>query len=345
MGEERLQLEFQSGRKLRYGENDHQQAHFFPEPVGVESNVGSARQLHGKELSYNNLVDADAALEAVRDLQDRPAVAIIKHTNPCGFATGDRLEQAFEAAWQSDPVSAFGSVIAVSRRLDLATAQRLKGRFVEVLIAPGFDADALEFLCAKSKDLRILDISTLVAPTPRPVYKHILGGMLAQDRDVELSKRWDTATQAAFPEALSATAAFAWKACKHVKSNAIAIGYEYAPGCHQLIGMGPGQPNRIDSNEKLAQPRARETLARIAEEKQLDSKAFDTQTFINEALGKCVLASDAFFPFDDNVKAAHAGGIFYIVQPGGSVRDPEVVKTANELGMAMIFAGNRHFRH
>ena len=135
-------------------------------------------------------------------------------------------------------------------------------------------------------------------------------------------------------------AEFTWKACKHVKSNAITLGFEYAPGCHTLIGMGPGQPNRIDSNLKLCQPRARENLARMAGEKKLEPTAF-----VREALGRCVMASDAYFPFDDNVKAAHAGGIKYLVQPGGSLRDAEVIATANRLGIAMIFTGTRHFRH
>ncbi len=336
-----LRLSFQPGKALRYGENDHQKATFYPEYPGVEANLGSCRQLHGKELSYNNLVDADAALEAVRDLHEVPAVAIIKHTNPCGYATGKTLAQAFESAWQADPVSAFGSVIAVSRKLDMATAELLKGRFVEAVVAPGFEPDALDFLQKKSKDIRLLDLGTLIAPQPRKVYKHILGGMLEQDRDVELWRKWETATTLSFPNEVRPLAGFTWRACKHVKSNAIVMGYEYEAGCYTLVGMGPGQPNRIDSNLKLCQPRARENLARIAE-----SKGFaDVEAFVREAMGRCVMASDAFFPFDDNVRAAHEGGIRYIVQPGGSLRDAEVVATANELGIAMVFTGTRHFRH
>jgi phosphoribosylaminoimidazolecarboxamide formyltransferase/IMP cyclohydrolase len=335
-----LRLNFQPGRPLRYGENDHQQATFFPEFPGTESNLGSARQLHGKELSYNNLVDADAALEAVRDLHEVPAVAIIKHMNPCGYATGKTLAQAFEAAWQGDPVSAFGSVIAVSRKMDLATAELLKGRFVELLIAPGFDADALDYLQKKSKDIRLLDLGQLTAPQPRKVYKHILGGMLEQDRDVDLWRKWESPTDAKIPDSLRPLAGFTWRACKHVKSNAIVLGYEYEPGCYTLVGMGPGQPNRIDSNLKLCQPRAKENLARMAEQKGVDS-----ESFVRDAMGRCVMASDAFFPFDDNVKAAYEGGIRYIVQPGGSLRDAEVIATANQLGIAMVFTGTRHFRH
>lgn len=335
-----LRLRFQPGKPLRYGENDHQKAAFFPEFPGAEFDLGSCAQLHGKELSFNNLVDADAALEAVRDLRQDPAVAIIKHTNPCGYATGQTLAQAFAAAWQGDPVSAFGSVIAVSRKLDLATAELLKGRFVEVLVAPGFDPDALDLLKRKSKDIRLLDLGRMNPPQPRKVYRHILGGMLEQDRDVELWRKWECVTDAKPPEETKLLAEFTWKACKHVKSNAIVLGCEYAPGCFTLIGMGPGQPNRIDSNLKLCQPRARENLARMAVE-----KGFDPATFVPQALGHCVMASDAYFPFDDNVKAAHEGGIKYIVQPGGSLRDAEVIATANRLGIAMIFTGTRHFRH
>jgi phosphoribosylaminoimidazolecarboxamide formyltransferase/IMP cyclohydrolase len=279
-------------------------------------------------------------LEAVRDLHGDPAVAIIKHTNPCGYATGATLDQAFAAAWEGDPVSAFGSVIAVSRQMDLATAELLKGRFVELVIAPGFAPEALDYLKKKSKDLRLLDIGSLVPAKDRKVYKHILGGMLVQDRDVELHRKWESATKTVFPQNLMALAEFTWKACKHVKSNAIVIGQEYAPGQFQLLGMGPGQPNRIDSNLKLCQPRAREYLRRQAEQKGLEPEGY-----INSELAKCIMASDAFFPFDDNVVAAHEGGIRYIVQPGGSLRDQEVLDTADKLGVAMLFTGTRHFRH
>ncbi len=346
-----LRLSFVNGKTLRYGENDHQKAAFFLEKDAVqfaegkssknfETNLGSAIQLHGKELSYNNLVDADAALEAVRELHGQPAVAIIKHMNPCGYATGETLAKAFEAAWEGDPVSAFGSVIAVTRKFDLATAEMLKGRFVELLIAPGFDEDAMEYLKKKSKDIRLLDIKSLAASSQRKVYKHILGGMLVQDRDVEMHRKWEVASESPFPSSKFALAEFTWKACKHVKSNAIVIGQEYAPGQFTLIGMGPGQPNRIDSNLKLCQPRARENLR-----KQAELQGLEPEAYIQKSLADCVLASDAFFPFDDNVTAAHEGGIRYIVQPGGSLRDAEVLATSNKLGIAMIFTGTRHFRH
>ncbi len=336
-----LRLEFTQGRKLRYGENNHQSAEFHLEPAADgETNIGTARQLHGKELSFNNLVDADAALEAVREICEVPGVAIIKHTNPCGYATGTTLAKALEAAWDGDPVSAFGSVIAFSREVDLATAEALKGRFVEVLVAPGYTTEALDYLRRKSKDLRLLDVEKVAPGRDRKVYKHIIGGMLVQDRDVQLLETWESPTRSKLPEAKKDLAMFTWKACKHVKSNAITIGHEYEPGQYQVLGIGPGQPNRIDSNLRLCQPRVRDNARRLAEAQGLDPDAFTKKVF-----AECVLASDAFFPFDDNVTAAHAAGIRYIVQPGGSVKDPDVIAAADRLDVAMVFTGTRHFRH
>lgn len=336
----RLDLRFGEGQTLRYGENNHQQATFFRESPAIqagEPSLGNFRQLHGKELSYNNIVDADAALEAARELSDAAAAVVIKHLNPCGYATGATLADALAAAWEGDPVSAFGSVIAVTRKVDLATAQILKGRFVEILLAPGFDADALEFLCAKSKDIRVLEIAPFQSAVPRKVYKHLIGGILEQDRDAKLLEKFESATKIQFPEGKRALAEFTWKACKHLKSNSIAIGYEYAPGQYSLVGAGMGQPNRIDSNVKLAQPRVIDWLQRI--EKVAPAGGWKS------VVGAMVMASDAFFPFPDNVEAAHEFGIKYIVQPGGSVRDELSVQKCDELGIAMAFTGMRHFRH
>ncbi len=340
--EPNLHLHFDSGKKLRYGENSHQSAEFYYESKksDQEESLATAKQLHGKELSYNNLVDADAALEAVKELWDKPAVAIIKHTNPCGYATGNSLNKAFELAWEGDPVSAFGSVIAVTRKVDLATAQLLKGRFVEILLAPGFDPDALEFLQKKSKDIRLLEIGENHKAQDRKVYKHIIGGMLVQDRDNLLHEKWEPATKAPFPEEKYDLAKFTWKACKHTKSNAIVMGYEYEPGQYMLMGMGPGQPNRIDSNLRLCQPRVRDNARRMAEALGKNPEEFTREVFAN-----LVLASDAFFPFDDNVEAANEAGIKYIVQPGGSKGDPGVIETCDKYGIAMVFTGTRHFRH
>ena len=338
--EERLHLSFERGETLRYGENGHQGATYFrerPADHGGEACLASFEQLHGKGLSYNNLVDADAALEAVRELVDAPAVVIVKHGNPCGFATAADLRAALVAAWAGDPVSAFGGVLAFSRPVDLATAEFLKGRFVELVIAPSFDADALACLVAKSKDLRLLSLGALAAPRARKVYKHVIGGLLVQDRDVGVGAKLESVTARPFPTEKQALAEFTSKACKHLKSNAIAVGYEYAPGCYTLVGGGMGQPNRIDSNQKLAQPRVLDWLRR-------ERPSF-TEADRAQAIGEMVLASDAFFPFPDNVEAAAAFGVRFIVQPGGSVKDAESVAKADELGVAMALTGTRHFRH
>jgi len=337
LSEERLDLRYGNGQVLRYGENNHQKASFFleaPATQGGEPSLGNFTQLHGKELSYNNIVDADAALEAARELSDANGAVVIKHLNPCGYSTGATLKDALVAAWAGDPVSAFGSVIALTRKVDLATAEVLKGRFVEILLAPGFEPDALEFLKAKSKDIRILEIANFGKAKDRKVYKHVIGGMLEQDRDAALIEKFESATKVAFPDAKRALAEFTWKACKHLKSNAIAIGYEYAPGQYTLVGAGMGQPNRIDSNQKLAQPRVTDWLKR-------ELPAAD----VTKTVSEMVLASDAFFPFPDNVEAAHAFGLKFIVQPGGSLRDADSVAKCDELGVAMAFTGLRHFRH
>jgi phosphoribosylaminoimidazolecarboxamide formyltransferase / IMP cyclohydrolase len=337
LSESRLDLRFEQGETLRYGENNHQKATFFRESSIVqagESSLGNFVQHHGKELSYNNIVDADAALEAARELVSAPAAVVIKHLNPCGFATAATQAQALAVAWEGDPVSAFGSVIAVTRKVDLATAEVLKGRFVEILLAPGYNADALEFLKAKSKDIRILEIPNFTAAADRKVYKHVIGGMLEQDRDALSWEKFESVTTAAFPDSKKDLAAFTWAACKHLKSNAIAIGYEYMPGQYTLVGAGMGQPNRIDSNVKLSQPRVLDWLSRQAP--NADAK---------DEIGKMVFASDAFFPFPDNVESAAEFGIKFIIQPGGSMRDTDSVKKCDELGVAMALTGTRHFRH
>ena len=340
LGEEVLHLSYTAGVPLRYGENGHQKALFYKEESWTESSLANARQLHGKELSYNNIVDADAALEMMREFSGQPAVAIIKHLNPAGLATGRTLEEAFEAAWSGDPVSAYGSVIACSQKVDLATALRLKGRFVEILLAPGFDADALEFLRGKSKDIRLLEIDSVEAPRPCPVYKHVIGGMLAQDRDVDTIKDWKCVTKTPFPKEKEALARFTWVVTKYTKSNAIVMGMEYAPGCFKVMGLGPGQPNRIDSNLRLCQPRVRDNVARM----ELP-EGTDLGEYTHKVFSELVMGSDAFFPFSDNVDAAADAGVRMIVQPGGAKRDEEVIARCDELGVAMIFTGMRHFRH
>lgn len=337
---EELTLKFTDPKPLRYGENSHQSAVFYKEPDCDEASLATAKQLHGKELSYNNIVDADAALEMAREFHDKNAVVIVKHMNPCGLATGETLDEAFEAAWAGDPVSAFGSVIAVTRKVDLKTAQLLKGRFVEILLAPGFDDDALEFLCKKSKDIRVLEVGEIEAPKPRKVYKHVIGGLLVQDRDVGTFEKFECVTKAQFPANKMELARFTWLVTKHTKSNAIVMGYEYKPGYFQVIGLGPGQPNRIDSNLRLCQPRVRDNVARLPLPEGVTVEELERQVF-----SEVVMGSDAFFPFPDNVEAAAAAGVRYIVQPGGSVRDNLSIEECDKNGIAMVFTGMRHFRH
>lgn len=346
---EELILKFNDPTPLRYGENSHQSAVFYKDPGVSEASLATAKQLHGKELSYNNIVDADAALEIIREFSDVPAIVIIKHMNPCGMATGETLDEAFAAAWAGDPVSAFGSVIASSKRVDLKTAQLLKGRFVEILLAPSFDDDALEFLKNKSKDIRLLEVGKIEKPKACKVYKHIIGGMLVQDRDVDLFEKFETVTQAKFPENKLALAKFTWIITKYTKSNAIVMGYEYKPGCFQVIGLGPGQPNRIDSNLRLCQPRVRDNVKMMVEDPSNDYMKLENGETLDEKIrkvfGEVVMGSDAFFPFPDNVEAAHDAGVRYIVQPGGSKKDDLSIEAADKFGIAMVFTGMRHFRH
>jgi phosphoribosylaminoimidazolecarboxamide formyltransferase/IMP cyclohydrolase len=332
------------GERLRYGENPHQEAFFFKDPFPPEACIAHAAVLHGKEMSYNNYLDGDAALEAVRELAGRPAVAIVKHTNPCGYATGQTLAEAFEAAWSGDPVSAFGSVIAVTSPVDEPTAALLQGRFVEVLIAPDYEPEALELLRNKSRNLRILKLhAPLARASKAPCVRQVNGGLLVQDRDTETSSQWMVPTEAGFPEEKRALAEFGVVACKHVKSNAIVIVREHRPGRYMLLGMGAGQPNRVDALRKLAVPRADENI--LALFKSSGEYGKTPRDFRDEVIAQCVLVSDAFFPFPDTVEAAAEAGIRYIVQPGGSKKDEEVVAACDLYGIAMAFTGMRHFRH
>lgn len=350
-----LRLKFVAGRKLRYGENPHQEGTFYvasnTNSSGnilnlLDPNIANAIQLHGKEMSYNNYLDGDAALEAVKEHSNEIAACVVKHTNPCGLATGKTLAEALEHAWQGDTVSSFGSIIAVTRKVDLKAAEFLKSKFVEALIAPEFDDDALEFLKNKSKDIRLLQVIGLDNYTVTDAkdsntakvsksYRSVGGGILEQDSDSQTYSEWKLVTKSKFPKTKNALAEFAWKACKHTKSNAIVLGYEYFPGKFMVVGMGAGQPNRVDSLRKLAVTKAIENFELLK---------FTKKEFA-EKFGECVLASDAFFPFADTVEIAAEHGIKYIVQPGGSIRDNEVIGAANKHSIAMIFTAMRHFRH
>lgn len=325
-----------SAIELRYGENPHQKARLLPDtPPPTAANLGTARILHGKEMSYNNYVDADAALETVRELHAVPAAVVVKHGNPCGAATATTLAEALAQAWEGDAVSAYGSVIALSRPVDLAAAQVLQGRFVEALIAPSFEADALEWLSAKSKMIRLVSLDApLAEPAPRTVFRQIRGATLHQDADVPsiAPEQWEPVTRAQIPDALRPLAAFGIRMCAHLKSNAILLAHEYRPGLHAILGMGAGQPNRVDAMRKLALPKAAENMERLG----LDPA---------ETMARTVLVSDAFFPFADNIEAAAAAGVRHIVAPGGSKRDAECIAAADAAGIAMVFTHCRHFLH
>jgi phosphoribosylaminoimidazolecarboxamide formyltransferase/IMP cyclohydrolase len=312
-----LSLQFELGETLRYGENPHQQGAFYRELDSKEPSVSRGKILHGKAMSYNNFLDANAALELVKEY-DETAVAIIKHNNPCGVALGATPVEAYVKARETDPVSAFGGVIAFNRPVDMAAAKEITSTFVEVVIAPGFAEDALAELKRK-KDLRLLDVGPLTKVKQEGFdLKKLVGGLIVQDRDLGVLtdlRALPVPTIRKPTEDEYAACGFAWKVCKHVKSNAII----YAkPG--QTVGIGAGQMSRVDS-VKLAAMKA-----------QLPVKG-------------CVMASDAFFPFRDGLDAAAEAGITAVIQPGGSIRDAEVVKAADEHGMAMILTGMRHFRH
>jgi phosphoribosylaminoimidazolecarboxamide formyltransferase/IMP cyclohydrolase len=294
---------------LRYGENPHQQAALYGKPG---QGVAGARQLHGKELSYNNLVDLDAAWQLALEFS-APAAAIIKHTNPCGCAEQPALAEAYRKAFECDPVSAYGGVIGLNRTLDEETAREIAKTFIEAIAAPGYSPEALSILSAK-KNLRLIE----VAPgTDRLVVKSISGGFLAQTIDnARLDRAAALVKSARAPSETEWTALeFAWKVAKHVKSNAIV----YARG-GQVVGVGAGQMSRVDS-VKLGAMKAVLPLA------------------------GAVVASDAFFPFPDGVEEAVKHGATAFIQPGGSVRDAEVIAAADRLGVAMVFTGVRHFRH
>jgi phosphoribosylaminoimidazolecarboxamide formyltransferase/IMP cyclohydrolase len=307
---------------LRYGENPHQQAAFYAEQVvgtGVETGITWARQLWGKELSFNNILDADAAWGVVTDFS-APAVVIIKHTNPCGLASHDDIAEAYRRALSGDPVAAFGGIVASNRAIDLAAAEEIGKTFYEIIIAPEYEAKAVERL-KRRKDLRIL-VAELPpsygrAPSGYLDFRRVKGGFLIQNSDSlpEDSVNLETVTRRKPTPAGIKDLLFAWRAVKHIKSNAIVLAKDKT-----LLGMGAGQPSRIVS-------------AQIAIEKAGD-----------KATGS-VLASDAMFPFPDVVEAAAKAGVTAIIQPGGSKRDDDSIKAADEHNMAMVFTGVRHFRH
>jgi len=324
--EPRVNFSFRRQAKLRYGENPHQAAALYvPDRHGSEGSgshtMAAAQQLHGKELSYNNLLDLDAALASVRGLP-QPGVVVLKHNNPCGAATAGSLAEAADKAWAGDPVSAFGSVLGVNVPVDEPMAQFLAepGKFVEAIVAPDFDAAAIEILTTKpkwKKNVRLLRVGELPPGHGAIHWRQIDGGMLCQQADdlPDDPSAWKAVTEAPVTSAQQADLAFAWSICRHVKSNAIVLVHDQG-----LVGVGAGQMSRVDS-------------VAIA---------------IRKSQHRCrgaVLASDAFFPFADSIHQAAEAGVAAVIQPGGSRRDEEVIAACNEHGLPMIFTGRRHFRH
>ncbi|MEO6808648.1 MAG: bifunctional phosphoribosylaminoimidazolecarboxamide formyltransferase/IMP cyclohydrolase [Isosphaeraceae bacterium] len=320
-----LGLHFRRQSNLRYGENPHQRAALYVEPGTRGPNLATAKLLHGKELSYNNLLDLDSALRLIRQFAE-PAACILKHNNPCGAAEATNPVEAFELAYEGDPVSAFGGIVGLNRPVDRATAERMcvPGRFIEAILAPGFEPDAVELLTTKptwKNSVRLLDLGAPLGPdSPPPTgfdLRRIEGGLLAQDWDaIEADPaQGKVATKRPPTDAERAALAFAWTVCGAVKSNAIVL-----TRGRQLVGVGAGQMSRLDS-------------VRIAVEKA------------GPRAKGAVLASDAFFPFRDGPDLAAQAGVTAIIQPGGSRRDDETLAACDEHGLAMILTGRRHFRH
>ena len=310
---DKLQLVYNKSNTLRYGENPHQQAAVYHDS-GSGTGIAAARQLHGKELSFNNLVDLEAAWNLVCEFSE-PAAVIVKHTNPCGTGIGATIAEAYQKAFDADPVSAFGGIIALNKQVDGAAAGKISGLFVEAIIAPGFTGEALDILTAK-KNIRLLEAAASSYNNQLDL-KKISGGLLVQQADLSVDSEdsWRTVTKKQLTAEQSKQLAFAWKVVKHVKSNAIVVADN-----NQTLGVGAGQMNRVGSAEIAL--------------KQAGEKAKGA-----------VMASDAFFPFGDTVKAAAQAGITAIIQPGGSLRDEESITAADKYGIAMVFTGIRHFKH
>ncbi len=306
---------YEKKQGLRYGENPHQKAAFYVSPFEKVGTIGSAKQLHGKELSYNNIRDTDAALQMVKEFY-QPAVVAVKHMNPCGIGTGETIEQAYQKAYEADPVSIFGGIVAANREIDAATAEHLSQIFLEIVIAPGFTDEAFEIL-SKKKNIRLLTITFDQKQAPEALLTSVEGGLLIQDADAlglaDAELTYPT-TRKPTEEEMRALEV-AWKAVKHVKSNAIVLAKE-----DRTIGIGAGQMNRVGA-------------AKIAIEQAGD-------------LAKgAVMGSDAFFPMPDTVEEAAKAGVTAIIQPGGSIKDQDSIDKANECGIAMVLTGIRHFKH
>ena len=343
IGVHSMRMGFGQGVALRYGENAHQSAHFYKQN-GEDNTLYDLNVLHGKALSFNNILDINGALEAIKEAK-RPACSVIKHSNPCGLCEGDKQADLLRLAWAGDPISAFGSIIAFNRKLDLETVQffaldhpdRSQRKFVEVVIAPSFAPDALAYL-QQHKNLRIIEFDINQLKNGQDV-RYLNGGLLVQDADLKLHDKMDLVSTKQVDLTLEQPLIeFGLRAIKTIKSNSIAI-VRFKEGYAQLLGMGAGQPNRLIAT-KLSIEKSRENL-----QNEFTGDAADFEAYVADELSKSWLISDAFFPFADNVEIAAAAGIRKIVQPGGSIRDKSVIAACDKLGLAMVFTGIRHFKH
>lgn len=314
---EKVTVTYELKQSLRYGENSHQRATFYQSSLPVAYSIASGTQLHGKELSYNNIKDADAALRIAREFSE-PTVVALKHMNPCGIGRGATIEEAYDFAYEADPISIFGGVVVLNREVDLSIAEKMHRLFLEIILAPSFTPEAFEVLASK-KNLRLMTVDFDSTATKETEMVSVLGGVLIQEQDIlqEDESQWQVVTKRQPTEAEKQALQFAWKAVKHVKSNAILLANQY-----QTVGIGAGQMNRVGSM-KIAIQQAEE----------------------NNKLTDAVVASDAFFPMSDSVEFAAQHGIRAIIQPGGSIKDQESIDMANKYDIAMIFTGVRHFRH
>lgn len=311
-----LTLTYEKVQEMRYGENPHQSAAFYKEVGACEGTLPAAKQLHGKELSYNNINDTNGALDLLKEFSE-PTVVACKHANPCGVGTGDTIYEAYMRAYEGDPVSIFGGIIAANREIDAKTAEELNKIFIEIVVAPSFTKEAIDILTQK-KNIRLLQLDNI---SKKPLLndfdmKKVMGGILVQQRDTELyDSEWTVVTKAQPTEKQMEDMAFAWKVVKHTKSNAITLAKD-----KMSIGVGPGQTNRVMALDVAIK-------------------------YAGEKAEGAVMASDAFFPFPDCVEAAAKAGIKAIIQPGGSIRDNESIEACDKYGIAMVFVGMRHFKH
>ena len=317
-----ISMTFEKVQDMRYGENPHQSAAFYKEVGNSDGMLSGIEQLHGKELSFNNINDLHGALELLKEFDEEPTVVACKHSNPCGVASGKDIHEAYVRAYNTDPVSIFGGILCANRKIDKATAEEISKIFLEIVLAPDFDDDALEVLEQK-KNIRLLKLKDVMKKQPETAYdvKKVSGGILIQDIDSKLlGDELKVVTDRKPTEKEMEDLLFTWKVVKFTKSNGIAIGKD-----KQSVGIGPGQVNRIWATEQAIDHGTKQLGADVVK--------------------GAVLASDAFFPFDDCVEAAHKAVITAIIQPGGSKRDQDSIDACNKYGIAMVFTGMRHFRH